>query len=137
MATLAAAAGRQAVSLSRISSPKTPAQAAALIHRRGLAGAADHHGPQRINCWQDPMSPSKWKEEHFLVLCHVDFVDVGGEMDMMEETIGSSTLRLEVCNRAMTFLVIMYSAVLHMSWDQLLLFADDTTKSIVICFSDE
>jgi hypothetical protein len=25
---------------------------------------ADHHGPPRINCWQDPMSPSKWKEEH-------------------------------------------------------------------------
>ncbi|KAH8480078.1 hypothetical protein Peur_063067 [Populus x canadensis] len=68
MATLAAAAARRAVTLSRISSPKTPAQAAALIHRRGLAGAADHHGPPRINCWQDPMSPSKWKEEHFVIV---------------------------------------------------------------------
>uniref|UniRef100_A0A6M2EYB9 Uncharacterized protein n=1 Tax=Populus davidiana TaxID=266767 RepID=A0A6M2EYB9_9ROSI len=68
MATLAAAAARQAVTLSRISSHKTPPQAAALIHRRGLAGAADHHGPPRINCWQDPMSPSKWKEEHFVIV---------------------------------------------------------------------
>ena len=25
---------------------------------------ADHHGPPRVNVWQDPMSPSKWKEEH-------------------------------------------------------------------------
>jgi hypothetical protein len=29
---------------------------------------ADHHGPSRINCWQDPMSPSKWKEEHVSLL---------------------------------------------------------------------
>ncbi|KAF9670858.1 hypothetical protein SADUNF_Sadunf13G0112700 [Salix dunnii] len=69
MATLAAAAAaRQAATLSRISSPKSPAQVAALIHRRGLAGAADHHGPLRINCWQDPMSPSIWKEEHVSIL---------------------------------------------------------------------
>lgn len=25
---------------------------------------ADHHGPPKVNLWQDPMSPSKWKEEH-------------------------------------------------------------------------
>ncbi|KAJ6360971.1 hypothetical protein OIU76_015919 [Salix suchowensis] len=68
MATLAAAATRQAATLSRISSPKSPAQVATLIHRRGLAGAAEHHGPLRINCWQDPMSPSKWKEEHFVIV---------------------------------------------------------------------
>ncbi|KAJ6696665.1 hypothetical protein OIU85_003058 [Salix viminalis] len=68
MAKLAAAVVRQASILSRISSPKSPAQAAALIHRRGLAGAADHHGPPRINFWQDPMSPSKWKEEHFVIV---------------------------------------------------------------------
>ncbi|KAJ6761933.1 hypothetical protein OIU74_024578 [Salix koriyanagi] len=68
MAKLAAAAARQASLLSRLSSPKSPAQAAALIHRRGLAGAADHHGPPRINFWQDPMSPSKWKEEHFVIV---------------------------------------------------------------------
>ncbi|KAL2631201.1 hypothetical protein R1flu_015887 [Riccia fluitans] len=29
--------------------------------------AADHgHGPARVNIWEDPMSPSKWKEEHFV-----------------------------------------------------------------------
>ncbi|KAL5793863.1 hypothetical protein ACOSP7_002457 [Xanthoceras sorbifolium] len=66
MATLAA---RHAAStLARISSSKTSAQAASLVHRRGLAGAADHHGPLKINCWQDPMSPSKWKEEHFVIV---------------------------------------------------------------------
>ncbi|CAN4104916.1 unnamed protein product [Withania somnifera] len=39
-----------------------------LIHRRCLAGAADHHGPPKINCWQDPMSPAKWKDEHFVIV---------------------------------------------------------------------
>lgn len=29
---------------------------------------AEHHGPLRINCWQDPMSPSIWKEEHVSLL---------------------------------------------------------------------
>ncbi|KAB5530157.1 hypothetical protein DKX38_020238 [Salix brachista] len=29
---------------------------------------AEHHGPLRINCWQDPMSPSIWKEEHFVIV---------------------------------------------------------------------
>ncbi|KAI4334014.1 hypothetical protein L6164_018757 [Bauhinia variegata] len=68
MATLAAAAVRQAASLNRISSHKTPIRAANLIHRRGLAGAADHHGSPKVNCWQDPLSPSKWKEEHFVIV---------------------------------------------------------------------
>ncbi|XP_027345306.1 uncharacterized protein LOC113857520 [Abrus precatorius] len=63
MASLA----RGAASLSRIgiSTAKTPIQ---LIHRRGLAGAADHHGPPKVDCWKDPMSPSKWKEEHFVIV---------------------------------------------------------------------
>ncbi|CAK9314796.1 unnamed protein product [Citrullus colocynthis] len=65
MATLAAAAVRQARALTRVSSPQSTAT---LIHRRGLAGAADHHGPPKVNCWQDPMSPSKWKEEHFVIV---------------------------------------------------------------------
>ncbi|XP_038703122.1 uncharacterized protein LOC119999563 isoform X1 [Tripterygium wilfordii] len=65
MATIAATAARRAASLARISSSATPAQPATLIPRRGFAGAADHHGPPKINCWQDPMSPSQWKEEHF------------------------------------------------------------------------
>ncbi|KAJ8748292.1 hypothetical protein K2173_001711 [Erythroxylum novogranatense] len=65
MPTLAAAAvARRAASISRISFP----QPLSLVHRRGLAGAADHHGPPKINCWQDPMSPSKWKEEHFVLV---------------------------------------------------------------------
>ncbi|KAA3488401.1 Aerobic glycerol-3-phosphate dehydrogenase [Gossypium australe] len=65
MATLLAAAGRRATTLSR--SPAL-SQAASLIPRRGLAGAADHHGPPKVNCWQDPMNPSKWKEEHFVIV---------------------------------------------------------------------
>ncbi|XP_015573944.1 uncharacterized protein LOC8284966 [Ricinus communis] len=63
MATLAAAAARQAAS--RLSSSKS---SASLIHRRGLAGAADHHGPPRVNCWQEPMNPAMWKEEHFVIV---------------------------------------------------------------------
>ncbi|PPR83377.1 hypothetical protein GOBAR_AA37341 [Gossypium barbadense] len=94
MATLLAAAGRRATTLSR--SPAL-SQAASLIPRRGLAGAAAvspvrrdesggafcinsfqqndclflgscHHGPPKVNCWQDPMNPSKWKEEHFVIV---------------------------------------------------------------------
>ncbi|GMN22735.1 hypothetical protein TIFTF001_045698, partial [Ficus carica] len=61
MATLAAAAARRAATLSRVSFPKA---AANCIQRRGLAGAADHHGPPKVDFWKDPMSPSKWKEEH-------------------------------------------------------------------------
>ncbi|KAK5836987.1 hypothetical protein PVK06_012793 [Gossypium arboreum] len=65
MATLAAVAARRAATLAR-----TPlsSQPASLIPRRGLAGSADHHGPPKVNFWQDPMSPSKWKEEHFVIV---------------------------------------------------------------------
>ncbi|OMO98790.1 hypothetical protein COLO4_13688 [Corchorus olitorius] len=65
MATLAAIAARRAATLART---PAPSQAASLISRRGFAGAADHHGPPKVNCWQDPMSPSKWKEEHFVIV---------------------------------------------------------------------
>ncbi|KAL4319447.1 hypothetical protein GQ457_18G014560 [Hibiscus cannabinus] len=65
MATLLAAAGRRVATLAPTSAPS---QAPALIHRRGLAGAADHHGPPKVNLWQDPLSPSKWKEEHFVIV---------------------------------------------------------------------
>ncbi|KAK9064396.1 hypothetical protein SSX86_015778 [Deinandra increscens subsp. villosa] len=61
-------AARQAANLLRLSSPRSASQAAFLIHRRGLAGAADHHGPARVDFWKDPMSPSKWKEEHFVII---------------------------------------------------------------------
>ncbi|PWA63102.1 hypothetical protein CTI12_AA357150 [Artemisia annua] len=43
-------------------------KSASLIQRRGLAGAADHHGPAKVDFWKDPMSPSKWKEEHFVIV---------------------------------------------------------------------
>ncbi|GMY31670.1 hypothetical protein FCV25MIE_26912, partial [Fagus crenata] len=58
------AVARQAANLARLSSPKSAStvQAASLIHRRGLAGGGDHHA--KVNFWEDPMSPSKWKEEH-------------------------------------------------------------------------
>ncbi|MFQ6648533.1 hypothetical protein Gotur_021578 [Gossypium turneri] len=65
MATLAAVAARRAATLARTPLPSQPAS---LIPRRGLAGAADHHGPPKVNFWQDPMSPSKWKEEHFVIV---------------------------------------------------------------------
>ncbi|KAF7848851.1 hypothetical protein BT93_L1507 [Corymbia citriodora subsp. variegata] len=69
MATrLAAIAARRGAALSRASPPGLSAQAAAFAQRRGLAGAADHHGPPRVNFWQDPLSPSKWKEEHFVIV---------------------------------------------------------------------
>ncbi|KAK4576566.1 hypothetical protein RGQ29_027206 [Quercus rubra] len=80
-------AARHAVNLARLSSPKTPstAQAASLIHRRGISHSflfaffspclvaekkkikEYHHGPPKVNFWQDPLSPSKWKEEHFVI----------------------------------------------------------------------
>ncbi|KAK9225810.1 hypothetical protein WN943_010855 [Citrus x changshan-huyou] len=62
------AARQAALALARISSSRPSAQAGSLIHRRGLAGAADHHIPPKVNLWQDPMSPSKWKEEHFVIV---------------------------------------------------------------------
>ncbi|RWR93604.1 hypothetical protein CKAN_02286600 [Cinnamomum micranthum f. kanehirae] len=63
-----AAAARQAASLSRLSSPTSAAQASRLLQRRGLAGGADPHGTPRVNCWSDPLSPAKWKEEHFVIV---------------------------------------------------------------------
>ncbi|XP_024993409.1 uncharacterized protein LOC112527179 [Cynara cardunculus var. scolymus] len=61
-------AARQAANLLRLSSSRSAAQAASLIQRRGLSGAADHHGPAKVDFWKDPMSPSKWKEEHFVII---------------------------------------------------------------------
>ncbi|XP_031501211.1 uncharacterized protein LOC116264898 [Nymphaea colorata] len=66
------AAARRATSLGnalRLSqSPAPGVQAPKLLQRRGMAGGGDHHGPPRVNCWQDPLSPSKWKEEHFVIV---------------------------------------------------------------------
>ncbi|KAK9065208.1 hypothetical protein SSX86_016591 [Deinandra increscens subsp. villosa] len=61
-------AARQAATLLRLSSPRSASQAASHIQRRGLAGAADHHGPPKVDFWKDPMSPSLWKEEHFVIV---------------------------------------------------------------------
>ncbi|KAK4796794.1 hypothetical protein SAY86_029120 [Trapa natans] len=63
--TLATAAARR---LAALSSPRMSGQVGNLSQRRGLAGAAEHHGSPKVNCWQDPMSPSKWKEEHFVII---------------------------------------------------------------------
>ncbi|XP_043712325.1 uncharacterized protein LOC122661075 [Telopea speciosissima] len=66
-----AAAARQTASLARLSSPTSSTsvvQASKLIQRRGLAGGGDHHGPAKVNFWEDPLSPSKWKEEHFVIV---------------------------------------------------------------------
>ncbi|XP_057953206.1 uncharacterized protein LOC131147698 isoform X2 [Malania oleifera] len=68
MASRLLTAARQAAALSRIPSPNPVSQPSILLQRRGLAGAADHHGPPKVSCWQDPMSPSKWKEEHFVIV---------------------------------------------------------------------
>uniref|UniRef100_J3LQH0 Uncharacterized protein n=1 Tax=Oryza brachyantha TaxID=4533 RepID=J3LQH0_ORYBR len=27
----------------------------------------DHHGPAKVNLWQDPLNPGNWKEEHFVL----------------------------------------------------------------------
>ncbi|KAL7218190.1 hypothetical protein ACSBR2_011462 [Camellia fascicularis] len=64
-------AAREAANLSRLFSPKSlvsTTQAANLIQRRGLASGGDHHGPPKVNFWEDPLSPSKWKEEHFVIV---------------------------------------------------------------------
>ncbi|URE01859.1 hypothetical protein MUK42_35734 [Musa troglodytarum] len=47
------------------SSCRSSAAAVNLVPRRGLAGGGDHQGPPKVNMWEDPLSPSKWKEEHF------------------------------------------------------------------------
>ncbi|XP_022717704.1 uncharacterized protein LOC111276174 [Durio zibethinus] len=50
------------------SANSTP-QAATLIHCREFAGGGgDHHGPTKVNLWEDPMNPSKWKEDHFVIV---------------------------------------------------------------------
>ncbi|CAN1161015.1 hypothetical protein LINPERHAP2_LOCUS23683 [Linum perenne] len=64
MATLAAA--RRVAALGRFQSSNV--SASALVPRRGFAGAADHHGPAKVNCWSEPMNPGNWKEEHFVIV---------------------------------------------------------------------
>ncbi|CAI7898392.1 unnamed protein product [Closterium sp. NIES-54] len=47
-----------------------PLPAGIRLQTRGFA--ADHHGPKRVNIWEDPLNPGRWKEEHFV------FVSLGG-----------------------------------------------------------
>ncbi|KNA25581.1 hypothetical protein SOVF_005630 [Spinacia oleracea] len=65
MAARIVAAARQAASITRISSAQPPLPR--LVQRRGFAGAAEH-GPQKVNCWQEPKNPGNWKEEHFVIV---------------------------------------------------------------------
>ncbi|CAI9755384.1 unnamed protein product [Fraxinus pennsylvanica] len=44
------------------------ARFASLALHRGLASGADHHWHAKVDCWKDPMGPSKWKEEHFMIV---------------------------------------------------------------------
>ncbi|KAF9612367.1 hypothetical protein IFM89_039194 [Coptis chinensis] len=60
-------AARQSASLIRLTSQSSTQAASRLIPQRNLSGGGDHHGPPRVNIWQDPLSPSKWKEEHFVI----------------------------------------------------------------------
>ncbi|KAI5073457.1 hypothetical protein GOP47_0011470 [Adiantum capillus-veneris] len=44
--------------------PAAPSQRTSLRYM----SADHHHGPPKVNFWEDPMSPSKWKEEHFVLV---------------------------------------------------------------------
>ncbi|KAK7324606.1 hypothetical protein VNO77_28306 [Canavalia gladiata] len=87
-------AARRAADMARLSTRRTPS----LLHSRGLAGAADHHGPPKVNFWQDPLSPSKWKEEHFVIvsltgwgiLFYSGYKFFTGGKDKNEEKVGAS-----------------------------------------------
>ncbi|XP_019059422.1 PREDICTED: uncharacterized protein LOC109117137 [Tarenaya hassleriana] len=59
---------RRAVSIAQFPSRRIPTQTPSITQRRGLAGAADHHGPPKVNFWQAPMNPAQWKEEHFVLI---------------------------------------------------------------------
>uniref|UniRef100_A0A6V7QVQ8 Uncharacterized protein n=1 Tax=Ananas comosus var. bracteatus TaxID=296719 RepID=A0A6V7QVQ8_ANACO len=64
---MAMAARTALASASAISRSFRAAPAPNLVPRRGLAGGGDHHGPPKVNMWEDPLSPSRWKEEHFVL----------------------------------------------------------------------
>ncbi|KAJ6823120.1 uncharacterized protein M6B38_385000 [Iris pallida] len=64
---MAAAAARAAMATAASAFSRSRAPASSLVHRRSMAGGGDHHGPPRVNLWDDPLSPSKWKEEHFVL----------------------------------------------------------------------
>uniref|UniRef100_A0A0R0H8L2 Uncharacterized protein n=1 Tax=Glycine max TaxID=3847 RepID=A0A0R0H8L2_SOYBN len=90
-------AARRATNMVQLSSQTT----SSLLHRRGLAGAAaiwnglmivqrSLIGNLRdVNFWQDPMSPSKWKEEHG-VLLYSGYKFFTRGKGKNEETVGES-----------------------------------------------
>ncbi|XP_073308159.1 uncharacterized protein [Primulina huaijiensis] len=68
---MAASLARQAANLAKLSSssPSVAAsRSASLVHRRGLASAAEHHGPPKVDFWKEPMNPGNWKEEHIVIV---------------------------------------------------------------------
>ncbi|KAI4319815.1 hypothetical protein MLD38_033369 [Melastoma candidum] len=101
MATsLAAAAARRLSAHSRNPTFGRSADAARFSQRRGFAGAADHHGPPKVNIWEDPMSPSKWKEEHFVIASLTGWGIIifggykmfsGGKKDKKEEALAEAS----------------------------------------------
>ncbi|KAL2594349.1 hypothetical protein AAZV13_12G184900 [Glycine max] len=90
-------AARRATNMVQLSSQTT----SSLLHRRGLAGAAVlifesnalpskmGIGIWKVNFWQDPMSPSKWKEEHG-VLLYSGYKFFTRGKGKNEETVGES-----------------------------------------------
>uniref|UniRef100_A0A1D1Z1T6 Uncharacterized protein n=1 Tax=Anthurium amnicola TaxID=1678845 RepID=A0A1D1Z1T6_9ARAE len=94
-----AAVGLRPAILPRVSTAPT-SQAAKHISRRGLAGGGDHHGPPKVNCWEDPLSPSKWKEEHFVIVSLAGWGLIfyggykffsGGKKEKKEEVVSESS----------------------------------------------
>ncbi|KAL3848895.1 hypothetical protein ACJIZ3_010777 [Penstemon smallii] len=62
---MAASLVRRAANLTRLASSSP---SASLVPRRGFAGAADHHGPPKVNVWEQPTNPGNWKEEQFVIV---------------------------------------------------------------------
>ncbi|KAL8088153.1 uncharacterized protein LOC141698506 [Apium graveolens] len=58
-------AARQTLNLARLTASRS---SASTVQRRCFSAAADHHGPPKVDCWKAPMSPSTWKEEHFVLV---------------------------------------------------------------------
>eukprot|EP00249_Psilotum_nudum_P035994 c6115_g1_i1 orf=150-434(+) len=47
----------------------SPRASLPLCQSRNFASGGDtHHGSSKVNFWEDPLSPSKWKEEHFVLI---------------------------------------------------------------------
>ncbi|CAM8900717.1 unnamed protein product [Rhodiola kirilowii] len=65
---IAAAAIRRTATLSKVPAPNSSSLPFNLVQRRGMGGGGDPHGPPKVNVWSDPMSPSKWKEEQFVIV---------------------------------------------------------------------